>query len=250
MLGRFQFLTPYSGHGNRCSMVKEIEFNGIKYVLLGNGKYYLSTSKTNAGRMDAKSLHVAVYEFFSGKKVPKGFIVHHEDGNHFNNDFSNLKCISREQHRLIHFKEKSDRGKTPKQKRHLSKIRRLATAWHKSAEGRLWHKQNAIHVAEKRRNTFIEHNCIICNVKFLSNDNRTKFCSVRCQGRHRRKTRVEFSSNCIVCSKRFTALESIPRSKNRKTCSNQCSRLFGILNSNMISRKQKLRLTKGVTGSR
>jgi hypothetical protein len=64
-----------------------IEFNGIKYRLMGGKRrYYLSQSNTNAGRKRPKGLHVAVYEFYSGEKVQKGFHVHHKDGNCYNND--------------------------------------------------------------------------------------------------------------------------------------------------------------------
>src|SRR3990167_129843 len=72
---------------------KIIEFNRIKYRLMGKGRYYLSQSTTNQGRKNPKGLHVSVWEFHNKKEVPKGFHVHHKDSNTFNNDISKLECL-------------------------------------------------------------------------------------------------------------------------------------------------------------
>ena len=83
---------------------KVIVFNGIEYKLMGQGKYYLSQSKNNEGRKHAKGLHVAIWEFHNKKTVPKGYQIHHKDFNPYNNDISNLECISIKQHAKIHAK--------------------------------------------------------------------------------------------------------------------------------------------------
>ena len=51
-----------------------------------------------------------------GKKVPKGFIVHHADGNPENNHISNLKLMRLAQSNKIHKK-----GKTLNQQEHQAK---------------------------------------------------------------------------------------------------------------------------------
>ena len=50
-------------------------------------------------------LHRLIWEYFSGEKIPEGYIVHHKDGNKLNNTFSNLECISNSDHKRIHLKE-------------------------------------------------------------------------------------------------------------------------------------------------
>jgi hypothetical protein len=45
-----------------------------------------------------------IYESYYGK-IPKGHHIHHIDGDPFNNDISNLKCVSAEEHSEIHKNE-------------------------------------------------------------------------------------------------------------------------------------------------
>ena len=80
---------------------KIIEFNGVAYRLMGTGRYYLSQSNSNQGRKHPRGLHVAIWEFYNKKRVPKDYEIHHKDGNTFNNDISNLECISRIEHNKI-----------------------------------------------------------------------------------------------------------------------------------------------------
>jgi hypothetical protein len=50
-----------------------------------------------------------IWEQHNGIKIPKGYEIHHIDGNHFNNDPSNLICVSIETHLEIH-KNQEDWG--------------------------------------------------------------------------------------------------------------------------------------------
>lgn len=45
-----------------------------------------------------------IYENHFGK-IPKGYHIHHIDGDPYNNDISNLQCITAEEHAKIHEKE-------------------------------------------------------------------------------------------------------------------------------------------------
>ena len=138
---------------------KLIVFNGVKYRLMGAKRYYLSQSTTNKGRKGAKGLHVAIWEFYSGKTVPKGYVVHHKDGNHFNNDFSNLECISRNEHIKKHIEHLSECGRTPEKIKQLSEIRELSKKWHASEEGKKWHSENAKKAMAKKRHKQICTEC-------------------------------------------------------------------------------------------
>lgn len=66
---------------NTISKPEEVVFNGVAYKLMGAKRYYLSQSRTDAGRKGAKGLHVAIWEFYNHKKVPSGYCIHHKDGN-------------------------------------------------------------------------------------------------------------------------------------------------------------------------
>jgi len=61
----------------------------------------------------SKNNHRAIYESYYGQ-IPKDFLgrsheIHHIDGNHFNNDINNLKCVSVNEHFDIHYQQ-SDWG--------------------------------------------------------------------------------------------------------------------------------------------
>jgi len=43
-----------------------------------------------------------IWEEHNGCKIPEGYEIHHLDGNHYNNDPSNLICVSIEDHLEIH----------------------------------------------------------------------------------------------------------------------------------------------------
>lgn len=50
-----------------------------------------------------------IWERHNGRKIPEGFEIHHLDGNHDNNDPTNLLCVSIEEHLEIH-KSQEDWG--------------------------------------------------------------------------------------------------------------------------------------------
>lgn len=162
---------------------KTIVFNGKTYRLMGAGRYYLSQSTSNAGRRGAKGLHVAIWEFYSGKKVPKGFVVHHKDHNVFNNNFDNLECIPRGEHIKMHAEESKNNGlyKTEKWKEHLDSIRKQAAEWHKSSAGHLWHVQHGLEAAKKTKKPRETRKCEYCGEEFVCKQTKKqRFCSKRC----------------------------------------------------------------------
>jgi len=59
---------------------------------------------------------VEAWEKAWGKQLPKGYVIHHKDGNPENNSISNLQMISRAKSNKIHKK-----GKTLKQQKYASK---------------------------------------------------------------------------------------------------------------------------------
>ena len=93
---------------------KVVFSNGVKYVLPPSGRYYKSGQTGHKNEF----LHRAVWEFHSGQKIPKGYLVHHKDHNKHNNSYENLECLSPKQHSEIHLKGKSQ---TLTAKRYLRK---------------------------------------------------------------------------------------------------------------------------------
>ena len=197
---------------------KDVVFNGVKYSLVSRGRYYLSQSNSNAGRKNPKGLHVAVWEYFSGKKVPAGYEVHHKDGNTFNNDFSNLECLPIREHR------KTANLKTEKVRKHLDEIRHLASAWHKSEEGREWHRNHA-----RKEKTPKECTCINCGAKFLSKRVDAKYCSRKCEVSYRYHHEAkEVERICAFCGKPFKTLVG-PYRHSSNVCSISCRTKWGRL---------------------
>ena len=66
-----------------------------------NGWYLTVNLKNNNGKRITKRIHRLVYEAFVGD-IPKGFDVHHKDGNKQNNCVENLVAISEHEHHTMH----------------------------------------------------------------------------------------------------------------------------------------------------
>jgi hypothetical protein len=66
-------------------------------------------------------LHILIYEYFSQKKVEPGKIIHHKNGNVFDNRFENLEELSRAEHQSRHRGEDFSKGRDSKTGR-FSKI--------------------------------------------------------------------------------------------------------------------------------
>lgn len=155
------------------SETQYIEFRGVKYFKTNSG-YYLSTCNTNRGRKLAKGLHVAIWEFRSGTKVPKGWHVHHKDKNKENNEFENLECINPKEHSKHH------RGP---HMRISEKTREAAIAWHKSPKGRSFHVK--ISKLSWKKKTKKKATCSHCSSNFdCYFPTRSMYCSTRCRQRY------------------------------------------------------------------
>lgn len=193
-----------------------VVFDGILYRLLSRGRYYLSQSTTNEGRKGAKGLHVAIWEYFSGQKVPKGYEIHHKDGNPLNNDFDNLECLSRSEHR------KTFNGKTERVRKHLDEVRHLASEWHRSEAGRAWHREHSRQPKSRTK----ECVCLCCGQHFLSKRRDSKFCSRKCECKYNYDNAPQEERVCVVCGATFTTYVG-PYRCSSVTCSPKCRWMLG-----------------------
>lgn len=149
---------------NNLEDKKFVIFNGRKYCKMGGKrKYFLSYESRNSLRKNPKGLHVAIWEYVNKREVPEGYIVHHKDHNTYNNNPENLECISRKEHLELHKADRQKYGKSEKCRKHLEKIRELASEWHKSEEGREWHQKHAKEIMESKKETRV---CADCGCEF------------------------------------------------------------------------------------
>lgn len=135
-------------------------FNGERFYLCG---FYF--------QHNGRRLHRVVWEYFNGP-IPKGYQVHHKDGNRHNNDIANLDLLKDEEHYKHHAKEESRRENGRKA---IKFAIEKAPEWHRSEAGKLWHGEHAREFwAKAQMNTFI---CSYCGKEYQSR-------AVRKQGNH------------------------------------------------------------------
>lgn len=150
-----------------------------------------------------KALHIEIWQDAHGL-VPEGCHIHHRDGDTSNNALDNLECLTAELHAQFHSEHYSDERRE-RARRHIEEIRPLASAWHKSDEGRAWHRiigGMAYDNAEVR--TYI---CERCGNEFRSRDfrsERVRFCSNNCKAYARRDSGVDNETRrCKRCNTEF-----------------------------------------------
>lgn len=126
--------------------VEAVEFNGITFRRYpdsdnaAHARYFKPGGQwINKG---VQALHQEVWKAAHGP-IPDGYEVHHRDRDFTNNDLANLECIPRADHRAEHAEEFSRIMRSERQLAHLAAIRPLASAWHRSEEGRAWHREHA-----------------------------------------------------------------------------------------------------------
>lgn len=134
-----------------------------------------------------KRLHRDAWEAAFGK-IPKGCHIHHRDANPLNNSIENLECIEPHHHNDETHKARKARG----EKYTFSNLaRERAAAWHKSEEGREWHRQHAKKSQGWKKWKREPRPCLYCGVEFdcliRANGHQQKFCTTNCRAAHYRK---------------------------------------------------------------
>ena len=64
----------------------------------GAPRAFVKVAEPNAWRPRA----VVAWELANGRAVPRGFVIHHVDGNPLNDDPANLACLTRAEHVRVH----------------------------------------------------------------------------------------------------------------------------------------------------
>lgn len=189
-----------------------IVYDGIRFYKTAQG--YWCSGKS-------KRLHVYVWEQFHGK-VPDGYDIHHEDGNKDNNDIHNLICVNREDHHKYHAMMMTDEQKQGRIDRLEKFARPKATEWHKSEEGRSWHKKHYDETMADKWDEKSELVCEVCGKKYVVPAlvaYHSRFCSNNCRSAYRRRSGVDnIDIPCQICGKKF----STNKYARAKYCSNEC----------------------------
>jgi len=140
------------------------EFDGIKYYI--SRKYYKTWGRRKRGDGPRDLLHVKVWEHANGS-VPEGFHIHHKNRDTSDNRLVNLECLSPAEHI----------------EEHRPELVPLATVWHRSDEGRKWHREHALKVAKTIQP--VNKPCAECGASFQTKANRSnvRFCQQNCKQR-------------------------------------------------------------------
>jgi hypothetical protein len=93
--------------------------------LNSNGYYCVRVEEVDTGKHYSMLVHRLVWEEGHEEVIPKGYVIHHKDGNKQNNALSNLQKMTRTAHRR-HHKQYRERKYQVKRVQKLN--RRLAIA--------------------------------------------------------------------------------------------------------------------------
>jgi hypothetical protein len=176
--------------------------------------YYSPPGKSKAQGVDY--LHREVWKDARGP-IPVGCEIHHRDDDPDNNRLENLECLTVAEHRRVHATMGS--FSTPRVRANLERIRPLASEWHRSEEGRAWHREHGRKVMAVRSR--VEKACEHCGQPFTTiHKGMARFCSGRC--RQRAAGRPAPSGpmrTCPQCGKEFQVKVA---SKPAECCSRTC----------------------------
>lgn len=159
---------------------KAIIVDGFRFYPTKQGYYAGSV-----GKKKIKRLHIYVWEKHNGV-VPKGYHIHHKDGNKANNSIDNLQMINGYGHLSLH--SSSQVAKERARKNMNEKARPKAIEWHKGTKGRVWHKEHWNSSILPSIETKVKKVCLMCGREYETPKLcalRSKFCSNNCKGAFR-----------------------------------------------------------------
>ena len=194
---------------------RTVNVDGYIFIKDSRTGYYLCTRRVNGSR---PRLHRYIWEKYNGP-IPKGFHIHHIDGDKDNNDISNLTVISPHDHEKYHALKRAKEH--PEQiKKFQEKGIESAKKWHKSEDAHEWHVK---HYQEMKEKFNVEHivKCAQCGKEYTAKNVQGKFCSGKCKSAWRRKNHLDdITRECGYCGKKFTT----NKYKETKFCSKSCAR--------------------------
>lgn len=176
-------------------------YNGYSFRKDKKTGYYLSSKKIGNSR---KRLHRYIWETENDLQIPKGYDIHHKDGNKANNDILNLMLVKSNEHQKIHNRDLTEEQKAKRAENIVKNGLPKAIEWHKSQQGRDWHKKHYDKMKEKLhiKKEFVCDNCGKTFTATATGANR--FCSNNCKSAYRRKSGVDnVERKCVWCGEKF-----------------------------------------------
>ena len=190
---------------------KFLYFNNVKFTRDDTTGYYLNSTIR-------KRMHRYVWEYYNGE-IPKGYHIHHVDGDKSNNSIENLRLVEAKKHckahSVIHAINDYDRMVENLMTNAIPKSKE----WHASKEGHEWHKRHYDRMKDK---LYVEkeYKCKQCGKKFTSTMTESKFCSNKCKSKWRREQGLDNEERtCEMCGTKFT----INKYSKTKCCSRKCA---------------------------
>ena len=189
-------------------------FNGVKFTKDDKTGYYLNSTLR-------KRLHRYIWEYYNGE-IPKGYQIHHIDGDKNNNNINNLEAIHKVKHATLHSKEKAEKYYDRMINNLDKNARPKASEWHGSEQGKEWHKEQYQKTKDKLHETK-EYICEHCGHKYTTTKKSTnKFCSNKCKSAHRRESGVDNEERkCFYCGQTFITNKYYKTQCCSKACSNK-----------------------------
>jgi len=197
-----------------------IELNGIVFRRYPesprwNDRLYFTPGKADR-QNGVRRYHQEVWIEAHGP-IPDGCHIHHVDFDPLNNDVSNLACLDEAEHELAHMERSIENGKRNPPS---DLARQRAAEWHRSDEGRAWHREHGVRTWLDRKP--VERSCTQCGTTFetLKMDESVRFCSNACKAKQRRDSGIDdVERNCECCGALFVA----NRYDKRRFCGRPCS---------------------------
>ena len=132
-----------------------------------------------------KRLHRAVWEYHNGD-IPKGYHVHHKDGDRSNNDISNLVLMQSSAHLSEHMSKEERKAKS---REDIKAAIAEAPKWHRSKEGKEWHSKHGKAAWETR--SIQTYTCTYCGKEYQTKciypKGSNHFCHNNCRAAFRRQ---------------------------------------------------------------
>ena len=148
--------------------------------------------------------------------IPPGHHIHHIDEDPLNNDLANLACIDGRKHAGDHTRDLIAEGRIqPPSALALER----AAEWHRSDEGRAWHREHGRQTWEAREP--VARSCDRCGASYetLKLDESSRFCSNACRAAWRRASGADdVERACECCGTPFTS----NRYDKRRFCGRAC----------------------------
>lgn len=150
-------------------------FNGKNYWKDKSSGYYRNA------QVKPHSLHRQVWIYHNGE-IPKGLVIDHINRNKDDNQIDNLRIVTHSVNNKNVSKEVQQ-----KRKKHMQIIIEKAKGWHKSKEGREWHKKHGAEAYQKRE--AIKKICAHCGKVYYTTQysDRARFCGQNCKMKARRR---------------------------------------------------------------